>query len=417
MSDQLMEMDLWWIVSGREVAPKSDSTELADVLAYDKWLRKCSHITAKIRNAMEPHICAQYASDVYDENPKVLWDKLSEDHGEALGLKLYYFRLSLFDCTLEAHKTVAGYVHEIDRIIECLREAGGVVAPQEKTFYLLNGLPPSWRKWRDQMATIIKPDQPDELVVAIKAREASLNRDKEESSNTGLAVHSRRLAGQRGYKGGRRTEQKRSEGQNRSSRNETVTCYYCQKKGHKRSECRKLKSDREKGIEGNRSGSLVPAVASGIDMMSCSIFSPFTSTSALLGRGQWLLSSVSSTHVTGLKEHFLSYTPIPPGHRKIQVTNNMEIDALGEGEVTLTVWDQLGQRESSLVITGVLHVPECGRNNLLSVSRLCSSGYCVEFYKSGGTLLKKDDGLAVKLEEVNRLYVLQASLSTFTDRI
>ena len=150
MSDHLKEMDLWWIVSGREVTPKSDSTEPADVLAYDKWLRKSFYITAKIRNAMEPHICARYASDVYDENPKALWDKLAEDYRKAPGLELYYLRRSLFDCTLEAHGTVAKYVHEIDRIIECLREAEEVVRPQEKTFYLLNGLPPSWRKWRDQ---------------------------------------------------------------------------------------------------------------------------------------------------------------------------------------------------------------------------------------------------------------------------
>ena len=249
MSDQLREMDLWWIVSGLEVAPKSDSTEPADVLAYNKWLAKCFYITTKIRNAMEPHICAQYASDVYDENPKALWDKLAEGYRKAPGLELYHLRRSLSDCTLEAHGTVAKYVHEIDRIIECLREAEGVVEPQEKTFYLLNGLPPSWREWRDLLATVIKPDQPNELVVAIKVREASLNRDKEESSNTGLAVHSRRLAGRGGSKGGRRTEQKPSEGQNRSSKNETLTCYYCQKKGHKRNECRKLKSDREKGIQ------------------------------------------------------------------------------------------------------------------------------------------------------------------------
>ena len=107
MSDQLREMDLWWIVSGEEVAPSSDSTEPADVLAYGKWRRKCAHTTAKIRNAMEPHICAQYASDIYHENPKAIWDKLTEGYRKAPGLELYYFRQSLLDCPLEAHGTVA----------------------------------------------------------------------------------------------------------------------------------------------------------------------------------------------------------------------------------------------------------------------------------------------------------------------
>ena len=48
MSDQLREMDLWWIVSGEEVALSSDSTEPANDLAYRKWRSKCARTRAKI---------------------------------------------------------------------------------------------------------------------------------------------------------------------------------------------------------------------------------------------------------------------------------------------------------------------------------------------------------------------------------
>ena len=231
MSDQLKEMDLWWIVSGREVAPRSDSTEPADVQAYDKWLRKCFRITAKIRNAMEPHICAQYVSDTYDMYPKAVWDKLAEGYREALGLELYYIRRSLFECTLEAHGTVTRYVHEIDRIIECLREVEEIIKGREKTFYLLNGLLATWREWRDLQATIIKPNQPDELVAAIKAREASLNRNQGISGDTVLAIGGRKSAGSASGKSTRRTEPTQAERRDRSTADETLTCYYCQKKG------------------------------------------------------------------------------------------------------------------------------------------------------------------------------------------
>jgi len=295
MSDQLKETDLWWIVSGREKAPQSDGEEPSDVQAYDKWLRKCFRITAKIRNAMEPHICAQYASEAYDKDPKALWDKLAEGYREALGLELYYFRRSLFDCTLEAHGTVAKYLHEIDRIIECLREAEEIIKAREKTFYLLNGLPATWREWRDLQATIIKPDQPDELVAAIKAHEASLNRDQGIAGDTVLSVEGKRYAGRAGGKSNRRPEQARPERRNRNSTDETLTCYYCQKKGHRRSECRKLKSDREKGIHVDRSNSPMPAVASATDTLSRSIFTAFSSASASTGQGQWLLDSGCST--------------------------------------------------------------------------------------------------------------------------
>jgi len=129
---------------------------------------------------------------------------------------------------------VAKYLHEINRIIECLREAEQVIKPEEKMFYLLNGLPATWCEWRDLQVTIIKPDQPDELVAAIKAHEASLNRDQGIADDTVLSVEGKRYAGRAGGKSNRRPEQARPEQarpeqarperRNRSSTDETLTC-------------------------------------------------------------------------------------------------------------------------------------------------------------------------------------------------
>ena len=214
---------------------------------------------------------------------------------------------------------MASYLHEIDQIIECLREAEEIIKVREKTFYLLNGLPSTWRERRDLQATIIKPDQPDELIAAIKAGEASLNRDQGIAGDTVLSAEGRQYAGRAGGKSNRRPEQARPERWNRSSTDETLTCYYCQKRGHRRSECRKLKSDRKKGIHVDRSNSPMPAVVSATDTVSCSIFTAFSSTSASTGYGQWLLDSGCSTHITGMKDHFSSYIPVAAGERKIRV--------------------------------------------------------------------------------------------------
>ena len=178
MSDQLKELDLWWIVSDREKSPNKDSTNAEVQASYNKHLRKCFRITAKIWNTMELRIWAQYTLAAYDEDPESLWKKLEEGYRKAIGLELYYFWKSLFDCTLDAYRTVAEYVHEIERIIECLREAEEEIKPCEKTCYLLNGLQTSWREWRDLQATILKPDLPEDLIAAIKARESTMNCDK-----------------------------------------------------------------------------------------------------------------------------------------------------------------------------------------------------------------------------------------------
>jgi len=74
MSDQLKELDLWWIVLGREKSPDKASTDAAVQAAYNKHFKlwKCFRMTAKIQNAMEPRICAQYTLAVYDEDPESL---------------------------------------------------------------------------------------------------------------------------------------------------------------------------------------------------------------------------------------------------------------------------------------------------------------------------------------------------------
>jgi len=102
------------MVSGREKSPDKDSRDGAVQTAYNKHLRKCFRITAKIRNTMQPQICAQYTSATDDEDPECLWKKLEEGYGKALGLELYYFQRSLFDCTFDAYRKAAEYVYEIE---------------------------------------------------------------------------------------------------------------------------------------------------------------------------------------------------------------------------------------------------------------------------------------------------------------
>ena len=157
----------------------------------------------------------------------------------------------------------------------------------------------------------------------------------------------------------------------------------------------------------DRTNSSRPAAASVTDTISRSIFTAFSLALATTGPRQWLLDSGCSTHVTGTRGHFSSYVAIPAGERKIRVANNVDIDALGEGEVVFAVWDKNGLRERNLVIPRVLHVPECGGNNLLSVSQLCRSDYYVDFHKDGGASFGRDDGLSVRMQEVNGLYILQ----------
>ena len=90
----------------------------------------------------------------------------------------------------------------------------------------------------------------------------------------------------------------------------------------------------------------------------------------------------------GLRDSFITYERIPNGEHRIRIANNTEINALGQGDVSLLVWDDGKQCKKELVLKGVLHVPACGENSLLSVSQLRRSGILVEFPPSGGATMR-----------------------------
>ena len=276
----------------------------------------------------------------------------------------------MFDCAYDTDGTAAKYVYELERIIEALREADEEIKAHEKTFNLLNGVPQSWREWRDLQETIIQHDKPDDIIAAIKARESTLNGDRIGDGNgeTVLAVEGRN----NGYQGGRRKFDGRSlngeSGGNAQGSGMSVTSYYCHKQGHRKSECRKFKYNQRRVVVADKTSTAAQAVQG--DVPNTSLFTAFSTPRFPSDSSHWLLDSGCSNHVIGLRKCFTTYMPSPQGNHTIRVANNSDINALGRGDVTLNVWDAGEQCGKRLIRHDVLHVPEYGRNSLLSISQL-----------------------------------------------
>jgi len=127
-------------------------------------------------------------------------------------------------------------------------------------------------------------------VAATKASEARLNRHQGIARDSVLNVEDRRYADHAGGKRNRGPEQAQPERRNRRSTGKTITCYYCQTKGHRCRQCRKLKSDREEAIHVDRSNSPMPALVSATDTLSCSVCMEFSSASASTGQGRLVIT-------------------------------------------------------------------------------------------------------------------------------
>jgi len=115
----------------------------------------------------------------------------------------------------------------------------------------------------------------------------------------------------------------------------SATCYYCQKKGHQKSECRKFKYNQRRGVVADKTSTAAQAALG--DAPNTSLFKAFSTPRFPSDEGHWLLNSGCSNHVTGSRKCFSTYRPIPQANHTIRVANNSEIDALGRGDVTLNV--------------------------------------------------------------------------------
>jgi hypothetical protein len=120
------------------------------------------------------------------------------------------------------------------------------------------------------------------------------------------------------------------------------------------------------------------------------------------------VDSECSSHVSGNRVLFLTYSPIHPGQRQVRVANNKLLDAAGIREVTIKVLRPGNNESNEVRVQSVLHIPDCKGNNLISVSHLGHAGLEVCFGTSKATV-SQDGRCLAELTRVDGLNVIWSS--------
>jgi hypothetical protein len=94
----------------------------------------------------------------------------------------------------------------------------------------------------------------------------------------------------------------------------------------------------------------------------------------------WILDTGASSHITGNRHLFSAYRAYAPGEHLVRTANNQVVSAAGVGTVPI----RLGRR--TFLLRSVLHVPDCGNNNLLSILQLLRKGMKINFDEEKATL-------------------------------
>ncbi|KAE8908359.1 hypothetical protein PF005_g8124 [Phytophthora fragariae] len=133
-------------------------------------------------------------------------------------------------------------------------------------------------------------------------------------------------------------------------------CFYCKKTGHKETECRKKKADEERGQVARDTSDYA-----------------FTATSAM-GKTEWLVDSGASSHMTSVRDKFVSMKE-PKTPVRITIVDGKKIDAVAMGTVGLKLMNG-----TSVTLSDVLYISEV-EGNLISVAKLAEKDVVTQFSK------------------------------------
>ena len=413
MTDVLLNEELWRIVSGKDKGPTGGSEEKKAA-----WESRAARAAAIIRLAMEDKIRARYTAEELMDDPVTLWKKIAEDRKAVVVLDKNYLITQLHQEKLEDRGSVTAYVDAINTIIDNLATCVKKVDDNDHWFYLTNGLPASWAVFHEVLegpGSSATRDIPG-LVSRMLAKEAQLKREK------GISADAARYTKKASYvstrKGGQSTGQ--------DTRGTLPECFYCGRKGHKRFKCHKFKADMASSnlkpratntatsgsgqASGRASGHSTAAKATEDFMWSAQEVCTAAGKPTLSAESSWIVDSGCSHHLTGSRALFVpgSYVEYPPGEHQIRVADNGVRGAAGYGDVMVNVRNPGGNGVRTVTVRSVLHVPDCGDINLLSMGQLedLGIGFKIGVHKGVYHLVRY--GIVVaEMDKVGGIYVLR----------
>ena len=393
-----MREGLWRVTESGKGEPRTNASE-AD---RERFQEKKERVSATIQLWIEEDLRGTYGDDKFCADPAALWAQITADRKEVIVLDKNYLRKQLFEVSLESSSTVAEYLVSVDGIIDKLRTCDVTITNGEKWFTLINGLPAAWSTFISITEGVIADEDVPKLITRMKAEESKLRREKGIGPDVALFAKGNRDK-KTGGSGGD-TWKRGSAGSNAGNKGFSGECFYCKKTGHRRRDCRTRIADEGKGKKG-AGGVDIAAQASGEKMWMTASARLMQST----GEPVWFVDSGCSNHVTGNRDYFVSYTKFEPGERQVRLANNDLVNAEGCGDIRMQVWDSAANATETVRVQSVLHIPQCGPNNLLSVIQLEKAGMHLTFLGSEGVEITRNGSRMAEVARVGNMYVVRSS--------
>lgn len=288
------------------------------------------------------HVKKHHIQTVLD-NPtaKSLWDTLEATYKAKSIARKIALKRQLNTLSKQADEPITKYAARAKTIWSDLVAAGTQTPESELTLSILAGLPAEY----EIVATVLET-RTEELTLEEVLPHLLSVEQRHHKDGTTVPVYAVRE--------GRGAPSRQPK--NRSAfPSKGVICFYCNKPGHIKAECRKRIRDEQKS--GTRQ-----AVA-------------FAATTSSSKSSEWIMDSGASRHLTSDRQSLRNYRSVEEG-TSVTFVNGQHAKALGQGDVELHTRTQRGV--STVELLNVLHVPEA-TVNLFSIKTAMDSGAQVTF--------------------------------------
>jgi hypothetical protein len=273
--------------------------ECPDDVDEDNWNSIQRRTKAYLRLYVKQDIYSLIADNTLLPSFKHKWDRLSATYGGTSGsTTVFNLWIQLTQARLDNTSPMASQLTKLNEAHVALSNANMGITDVQFSLILLNALPASYEVLASTILASGAPSalQHSEIIAHI------LNEEGRHASGS-ASLNAARAA------------PIKNKGKGRGKDHSGLTCHYCQKKGHIKPNCRKLKKDEvggKKKEEGSSASGksanshvLVETTASITEVTDNEI-----SASLYAARSdRWMLDSGAMHHITPHKSDFSSYTP------------------------------------------------------------------------------------------------------------
>ncbi len=334
--------ELWKIVDGNATLP---SEEVARADYNEKEMKAFALLCEHLTDAQPTHI-------QYCDNVKSAWEALCGVHeAKTIGNKLFLQR-KFFTIKMQEGNDMLVHINTVKALADQLRSIEVNITNKDVYMVLLMNLPPVFDNLVTSLESMFIKDVDLQFIIARLFHEMSKRKECESSETIALM--------------------------NKTHESNEKLCFYYKKPRHFAKKNFKKKNDEKEKTNQACEDHEQMFVAT----LSVNDHSTY----------DWIVNSGATQHMTFEQKWFTMYEPISP--RKVFMGDDTILKAIGKGNIKSTM--QVGGELSHATITQVLHVPKF-KNSFISMSKLISEGFKVEFDKDG-----------YKVNNVRRVVIVEA---------